>query len=289
MDLKNIGIIAGGGQFPRLVAQNARKTGAGVFIYGFDGQTDPSLAQDADAFEMNNIGQVGKMFKFMEKHKVTHICMAGNIKKTRITDIKPDLYAAKLLFKLRKNQGDDALLRTIAEHIELEGFSVVQAAELVPGLTAAAGIFTRRAPSEAEMASIRYGWPIGKGLGAYDIGQCLVIKDRMVVAVEALEGTDAALERGGELGGEGCIALKIFKPGQDSRSDLPSIGIKTVEILAKYKYGCLAFEADKTLFFDQGESTALADKHGIAIIGVTPEDVDYPSEQTAKLNGGCTT
>ena len=271
---KNIGIIAGGGQFPRLVAQNARKAGAKVFIYGFPEQTDQGLADDADAFEVNNIGQVGKMFKFMKNHQVTHICLAGTIKKTKISDIKPDLYAAKLLFKLRKNQGDDKLLRTIADHIESEGFTVVQAADLVPGLAAPAGVLTRRAPSEAEMGSIRYGWPIGKGLGAYDIGQCLVIKDRMVVAVEALEGTDAALERGGELGGEGCIALKMFKPGQDSRADLPSIGPKTVEILIKYRYSCLAFEAEKTLFFDQREALALADKHGIAIIGVTPKDID---------------
>lgn len=275
MDLqgKNIGIMAGSGQFPRLVAQNAKEAGAKVFIYGFHGQTDPELAADADAFEMNNIGQVGKMFKFMKAHAVTHICMAGAIKKTRITDIKPDFYATKLLFKLRKNQGDNALLRSIAEHIELEGFKVVQAAELVPGLAAPAGVLGRRAPTEAEMASIRYGWPIGKGLGAYDIGQCIIVKDRMVVAVEALEGTDVTLVRGGELGGEGCIALKMFKPGQDSRADLPSIGLQTVELLVKYKYSCLAYEAEKTLFFDQSAAVELADKHKIAIIGLTEQDL----------------
>lgn len=270
---KHIGIIAGGGQFPRLVAQGARKGGARVFIYGFPGQTEPELAAEADAFEMNNIGQVSKMFKFMKEHKVTHICLAGAIKKTKITDIKPDIYAAKLLFKLRKNQGDDALLRTIADHIQSEGFTVIQAAELVPGLAAPAGVLTRTAPSEADMASIRYGWPIGKGLGAYDIGQCLVIKDRMVVAVEALEGTDATLERGGELGGEGCIALKMLKPGQDSRADLPSIGLKTIELMVKYGYSCLAFEAGNTLLFDQAEAVALADKHKIAIIGLTEKDL----------------
>lgn len=265
---KHIGIIAGGGQFPRLVARSARAGGARVFIYGFPDQTDPDLAEEADAFEMNNIGQVGRMFKFMRAHRVTHICLAGTIKKARLTDIKPDLYAARLLFKLRKNQGDDALLRTIADQIQAEGFTVLQAAELVPGLAAPAGVLTRRAPSATELDSIRYGWPIGKGLGAHDIGQCLVIKDHMVVAVEALEGTDATLERGGELGGAGCIALKMLKPGQDSRADLPSIGLKTMEILVQYGYTCLAFEAGKTLFFDRSAALDLADRHGIAVIGL---------------------
>lgn len=265
---KHIGIIAGGGQFPRLVARSARAGGASVFIYGFPDQTDPALAEEADAFELNNIGQVGRMFKFMRAHGVTHICLAGTIKKARLTDIKPDLYAARLLFKLRKNQGDDALLRTIADQIQAEGFTVLQAAELVPGLAAPAGVLTRRAPSATELDSIRYGWPIGKGLGAHDIGQCLVIKDHMVVAVEALEGTDATLERGGELGGAGCVALKMLKPGQDSRADLPSIGLKTMEILVKYGYTCLAFEAGKTLFFDRIAALDLADRHGLAVIGL---------------------
>lgn len=270
---KNIGIIAGGGQFPRLVAQSARAGGAKAFIYGFPGQTDPDLAGDADAFEVNNIGQVGKMFKFMKSHGVTHICLAGAIKKAKISDIKPDIQAAKLLFKLRKNQGDDALLRAIADHIESEGFTVVQPADLVPDLTAPAGVLTKTAPSDEDMGAVRYGWPIGKSLGAYDIGQCLVIKDRMVVAIEALEGTDAALERGGELGGEGCIALKMFKPGQDSRADLPAIGLNTVRIMVKHRYSCLAFEAGKTLFFDQAEAVALADKHKLAIIGLTADNL----------------
>lgn len=270
---KNIGIIAGGGQFPRLVAQGARNGGARVFIYGFVGQTDQSLQSEADVFEVNYIGKVGQLFKFFRRHKVTHVCMAGTIAKAKVLDIKPDLHAAKLLFKLRKNQGDNAILHTVVEELRSEGFEVIQAADLVPGLNGPAGVLTRRRPSREEMESIRYGWPIGKSIGAYDIGQCMVIKDKMVAAVEALEGTDATLERGGGLGGPGCVALKMFKPGQDKRADLPAIGLKTIEILARYKYSCLAFEAGKTLFFDQAESIALADKNGISIIGVTERDL----------------
>lgn len=270
---KNIGIMAGGGQFPRLVAQEAKAAGARVFIYGFDGQTDAALAELADAFEMNNIGQFGKLIKFFIRHQVTHLCMAGSIAKSRVLDLRPDMRTAKMLFKVRKNQGDDAILRTVADELQSEGITVVQAAALVPGLVAPSGVFTRRKPSDEEMASIRWGWPIGKSLGVYDIGQCMVIKEHLVVAVEALEGTDATLKRGGEIGGKGCIALKIFKPGQDNRTDLPSMGLQTIGILARHGYSCLAYEAEKALFFDLDESIKLADKNGIAIIGIKPEDL----------------
>lgn len=270
---KNVGIIAGGGQFPRLVAQGAQNAGAQVFIYGFVDQSDPSLAALAEAFEMNYIGQLGKLFDFFKRHQVTYICMAGSIKKSKLLDIKPDLHAAKLLFKFRKNQGDDAILRTVAEEMQTQGFLVLQAADLVPGLNGPAGVLSHRAPSPQDMDSIRYGWPIGKTLGAYDIGQCMVIKEHLVIAVEALEGTDPTLERGGTLGGPGCVALKMLKPEQDKRTDLPSIGLQTIELLVKHKYSCLAYEAGKTLFFDQAASIDLANRHGLAIIGVTPEDL----------------
>lgn len=269
---KKIGIIAGGGQFPRLVARGARGAGAKVFIYGFFEQTDPALEAEADSFALGYIGKVGKLIDFFKSQGVTHLCLAGSINKSKVLDFKPDLRAAKLLFKVRKNQGDDAILRVIADELSSEGFVMVQAADLVPGLAGDSGVLTRRAPSPEEMDSIRWGWPIGKQLGAYDIGQCMVVKERLVIAVEALEGTDAALERGGALGGKGCIALKMFKPGQDKRADLPSIGLTTLEILAKYGYSCLAFEAGKTLFFDRDAAVALADKHNIAIIGVTEDD-----------------
>ncbi len=275
MDIKNtnIGIIAGAGQFPALVARTAKAAGAKVFICGFTGHTEEQLAQEADDFTIINIGQLGKLLKFFHGHKVKQLCLAGAIKKPNILDIKPDLRATKLFFKLTKNkQGDDALLRTIAAELQSEGFEVVQAANLVPGLHAPAGVLTKTAPSQEHWESIRYGWPIGKSLGAYDIGQCLVVYKKMVVAVEAMEGTDATLERGGSLSKD-CIAIKMSKPGQDSRTDLPAIGLNTVNILAGHGYLCLAYEAGKTLFFDRDEAVKLADKHGIAIVGVEEKDL----------------
>lgn len=272
---KSIGILAGSGQFPAMVAQAARAAGAKVFICGFIGHTSKDLAAYADGFTIIGIGQVGKLLKFFKENNVTQLCFAGAIKKPNVLDIKPDLRAAKLFFKLTRNQqGDNALLQTIVEELQSEGFEVIRADTLVPGLPGPAGVLTRTKPDAEAWESIRYGWPIGKNIGAYDIGQCLVIFKKMVAAVEALEGTDATLERGGALRDKGCVALKMLKPGQDGKTDLPSIGLETIKILAKYKYSCLAYEAGKTLFFDRDESIRLADKHGIAIIGITPEDIE---------------
>ena len=133
------------------------------------------------------------------------------------------------------------------------------------------GVLTRRGPSAEEIAEIDYGWPIAEALGRFDIGQCIVVKQGMVVAVECLEGTDAALRRGGELRGEGCVAIKRFKPKQDERVDLPSIGLQTVRLLIEQHYRCLAVDAGKTLFFDRAEALALADKHNFCIVALTED------------------
>ena len=149
--------------------------------------------------------------------------------------------------------------------LEKEGFTLIQAAELSTSLLCPEGVLTRRGPSAEEIAEIDYGWPIAEALGRFDIGQCIVVKQGMVVAVECLEGTDAALRRGGELRGEGCVAIKRFKPKQDERVDLPSIGLQTVRLR------CLAVDAGKTLFFDRAEALALADKHNFCIVALTED------------------
>ena len=198
--------------------------------------------------------------------------MAGAVYKPKALDLRPDLRAAKLFWQLRHGTGDDVILRAFASELAGEGLEVVQAADLAPGLRAPAGLLTQKAPDEAIWQAIRFGWPIGKFLGRHDVGQCLALRGQMVVAIESLEGTDAALRRGGELGGRGCVALKMLKPGQDTRLDLPSIGLTTVEILTEFGYSCLAYEAGDTLFFDLEASIRLADRHGLSIIGCTADD-----------------
>ena len=266
-DRQCIGIVAGRGQFPALVAGMAAKHGSKVVICGFYDHTDQSLASLSSAFCLLHLGQLGKLIKFFKKQKVTHICFAGAISKPKALNIRPDWRALSLLLNLRAF-GDDALLRAVACELEKEGFNVVQAASLLPGLAAPLGVLGSRNPSLEEWEDIVYGWPMAQNIGRLDIGQCIVVRRKMVMAVECLEGTDATLARGGELGGEGCSAIKIVKPGQDERLDLPAIGLDTINMLLKHNYACLAYQAGKTLFFDRDQSLQEANRGGLCLIGL---------------------
>ena len=265
-NLKSVGIIAGGGQFPLLVARAARARGLKVVISGFAGHTDPALASEADAFKMLYLGQFGKMVNFFSSNGVNHACMAGAIAKPKALDIRPDWRAAVALFQLAR-RGDNDLLSLVVRELEKDGFVVFQAADLVPELLAPVGAMTSQ-PSEALWAEILYGWPIVKTMGQLDIGQSIVVKERMVVAVEAIEGTDAAIERAANLVGSGCVLIKTLKPNQDGRTDLPALGLKTIELLTRHKYAGLAYEAGTSLFFDLQESIKLAEKNHLSIVGI---------------------
>lgn len=265
-----LGIVAGKGQFPVLAARGAKALGYTVAMAGFTGHTDPALAAEADAFAMFHLGQVGKVIQFMHANGVKEICFAGAISKPKALDLRPDMRAMRILFSLR-GKGDDAILRGVADELAREGLTVVSAARFAPSLLAPEGVQTRRAPSPEEWEDIRFAWPIAQAVGRLDIGQCLVVKKGVVAAVEALEGTDATLERGGSLGGEGCVAVKIFKPGQDARLDQPAMGPGTVRIMAAHKYACLAYQARDSLFFDMEEAVRVADAAGIAIVGLPPQ------------------
>ena len=265
-----IGIVAGGGQFPVLVARGARERGRRVVMAGFVGHTDPGIAAEADVFAMYHLGQIAKLIAYFKQNGVTELCFAGAVSKPKALDLRPDFRAMKLLFSLR-GKGDDALLRCLAEELAGEGLALVQPSALVPGLVAPSGVLTRRSPTPEAWDDIRFGWPIAQTVGKLDIGQCIVVRSGIVVAVEGIEGTDACLERGGELGGKGCTAIKIFKPGQDNRLDQPAIGPRTVEVMARHGYVCLAFQAGAALFFDREKALALADDAGIAIVGLPSE------------------
>lgn len=265
--IQRLGIIAGGGQFPKLIADEAKAQGLFVAACGFLNNTDENLKNFCDSFQILALGQLSKLINFFKANKVTHVCFAGTINKPKALDIRPDLRAAKLLFSL-KTKGDDVLLRAILGEFEKEGFQCVSASVFLPCLKSPAGVLTNREIPQEILADMQYGFPIAKSMGSYDIGQCLVVKQGMVMAVECLEGTDAALKRAYELGGSGCVAVKVVKPNQDERIDLPSIGLKTIENLIQYKYAGLAIEADKTLFFDRDQALALANKHKLHIIAL---------------------
>lgn len=267
-----LGLIAGAGQFPFLVLQAAQQQGLRAVAVGFSGHTDPALSQKADAWSLLHVGQLGKLLNFFKKQGVTKVLFAGSIDKPKALDVRPDFRAAKVLWRMR-GKGDDALLRGIIAELESEGFQVVQAADLLPGLRGGRGVLSSRPPTEEEWDDLRLAWDVGERVGSLDIGQCVVIKRGVVAAVEALEGTDAAITRGTDLAGPGCVVLKRCKPGQDERVDLPAIGLDTVRTLVAGKASCLGFEAGKTLFFDQQAALDLAAKNKIAIVGLDKGDL----------------
>lgn len=266
---ETIGLIAGGGRFPFLVAAGAREHGHRVAALGLAGQTDPALAAAVDAYATIHLGQLGRLLSFFKREKATTIVMAGTVNKARAMDFRPDWRAARLYFRLHgKAKGDDALLRALVGEFESHGFRVAGPHALVPELLTPAGVLTVRAPTPAEWADVRFGYAAARRLGELDIGQTVVVKKQVVVAVEALEGTNACLARAGTLVRGGMSVVKVFKPGQETRADLPSVGLDTVRLMARIKATCLAVEAGKSLFFDLAPAIAEAQAAGIAVVGL---------------------
>lgn len=281
--MSTIGIIAGSGQFPFLVAKGARQMGYEVVAVGFENNTDQELANECAAYLHVNIGQVGKLIDFFKSHDVKKLCMAGAIYKPKAVDIKPDFRATKMLFKLAGNRGDDAVLRLFAQELMGEGMEVLKPEILVPSLLETpTGLIAGPEPSREVWEDIALGWEKAKIIGQHDIGQCVAVRMGAIVAVEAIEGTDEVIRRAGKLIPDGTTLVKVFKPKQDERLDKPSLGSKTIELLAENKFACLAFEAGKVLFFDKDESLRLANAHGLSVIAVPQDAQEFFSEKLGK-------
>lgn len=270
---RTLGLVAGGGQFPVMVAQSAREKGVKVSVVAFDRETSPEIQNWAEDLIWIKLGQLGKMIRYLKEQNAREVVFAGPINKPGAFDIRPDLRAIRLLLSL-KSRNDNSLLSAVAAELSSEGMEVVSALKYVPELVSAPGCMTRRKPSRQEQEDILFGWPLIKQIGAMDIGQCIVIRERAVVAVEAVEGTDAAIVRAGGLVGPGCCVIKTFKPGQDQRIDLPALGAGTIETMARARASCLAYEAGSSLFFDREKAISTADRHKIAVLGIDPaEDI----------------
>jgi DUF1009 family protein len=208
------------------------------------------------------------LIKAFKRDGVTQAVMVGGVKKTHLfADIRPDLRSLALLRRVRVRK-DDTLLRALAAELEAEGIHIRDSTFGMDGLLAEEGKLTRRAPTKSEWRDIEFGWDMAQAIGRLDIGQCVVVKDLVVLAVEAVEGTDAAIRRGCALGGAGAVIVKRFKPQQDLRFDLPAVGPKTVEAMVEGAARVLAIEAGRALFLDRTEAIAAADAAGIAIVGI---------------------
>jgi hypothetical protein len=265
-----IGLIAGGGQFPLLVAKGAAAQGHRVVAVLFKGHSNEQVSDSVSDCIFLKLGQLTKLIKYFKKNHVTHVVMAGTINKPKALDVRPDFRAARIIFKLA-TKGDDALLRAIASEFESEEMEVVGPHSFAPDLLTPEGLISNRKPSEIETSDLVFGWKVAHELGRMDIGQTIVVREGIVCSVEALEGTDEAIRRGCKLGGKNCSIVKVFKPGQEDRIDMPSIGLRTIQLMKDSGATCLGVEAGKSLFFDLDEAVKLADKAGISIVGLTED------------------
>ncbi len=272
MNPQPIGLIAGGGQFPLLFARAARKRGRAVVAAAHVNESDPTLASEVDHLCWVKLGQLGKIINHFKKNGVTEAVFAGAITKTRIfKDVLPDFKGLSLWNKIDARQ-DDAILRAVAQTLEQEGIRVLASTIYLEHLLFPEGVLTRKKPSAGEVEDIRFGWNIAREIGRLDIGQCVVVRDRTVLAVEAIEGTDAAIRRGGKLADRGAVVVKLKKPGQDFRFDLPATGSATIATLAEVGGRVLAVEAGQSLLFDREAMILAADQAGISVVGVREEE-----------------
>jgi DUF1009 family protein len=265
---ENIGLIAGKGQFPLLFAQAARSHGVEVIAAAHRGETDPALASLVQELHWVYVGQLGKIIRIFKKAGVQRAVMAGGISRGRLfKEFRPDLRALSVVRRAGAGK-DDRLLRAVAAELESEGITVVPSTLFLDDLLAPAGQISRRAPSPEELQDIDLGLQVAREVGRLDIGQCVVVRRQVVVALEAIEGTDDTIRRGGSLAGPGTVVVKISKPHQDLRFDVPAVGPETIAAMKEVGAAVLAVESGKTLIFNRQEMLKAANQAKIAVWGL---------------------
>ncbi|MFH2202497.1 MAG: UDP-2,3-diacylglucosamine diphosphatase LpxI [Elusimicrobiota bacterium] len=271
MPTETIGLIAGSGRFPLLFAQEAKRQGHRVVAIGISGVTETSLSEIADEVHTFKLGKVSEPLRIFKKAGVRRAVMAGKVQHNSLFGgIMPDLRAIKILAGL-KDRRTDTILRAIADEFKKEGIELISSATHLSRLMPEPGVLTRRAPSKAEAADIEFGWRAGKAVAGFDIGQSVVVRDRAVVAVEAMEGTDALLLRAAELVRShgrkpGLVLVKVAKPEQDFRFDLPVLGPDSLRVFREAGVTAVAVEARKTLIIDKDEFLRGADGMKLAVV-----------------------
>ena len=264
--LPALGIIAGNGVYPRLLAEAARKAGVKKIVAAaFTGETDPALEQHADLLEWMRVGQLNRLLKFFHAQEIRHAMMAGQIAPKNLFDLRPDWKALMLLGKL-KQRNAESIFAAIAGELAKVNVDLLPATTFLEDSLAASGPISGPKLSRNEEDDVDLGWKIAKEIARLDIGQTVLVKSGTVVAVEALEGTNDAIRRGGELAGTGAVMVKVAKPNQDLRFDVPVIGVETMRVGTEAKLRVIAVEAEKTLLLERDAIVDLANRWKISIV-----------------------
>jgi len=266
-----LGLIAGNGRFPFLIVEAARHMGRPISVVAIRDEAFPEIEaevrRDGGRVEWIALGQLGQAIAFLKREGVTEAVMAGQVKHVKIFgDVMPDVTLLSVLMKL-KSKNTDALISAVADVLQDKGITLIDSTALLAPLLAPEGVLTARAPGEAERADIEFGYGMADAIAGLDIGQTICVKDKAVVAVEAMEGTDAAIARAGSLAGGGFSVVKVAKPNQDMRFDVPVVGLPTIQAMREAGGTALSVDARRTLIFDRQAFAAAADAAGIAVIG----------------------
>ena len=275
LDKKKLGMIAGGGMMPVEIIRHCDQTGREIFVVGIEPYAKEEELKDVSHI-FAKIGEAGKMLKALAQNNVHDIVLAGGVKRPSFKELIPDWEGAKIMARLAiKKMSDDNMFRAVIDEIERHGYKVVGIEEVVPGMMFSEGLYGKVKPMAEDMDDIRRGIQVAKALGAVDVGQAAVVQEGMVLAVEAIEGTDMMLSRAATVKkkGKAPVMVKVLKPGQDMRVDLPAIGLQTIEQLKKYGIKGIAVEAGGILLIEREAVIKMANEAGIFIIGMKINDV----------------
>jgi DUF1009 family protein len=264
--LQILGIIAGNGVYPRVLASAARKAGVKKIVAAaFTDETEPSIDKQADVVEWLRVGQLGRLLKFFRDNGVHRAIMAGQIAPKNLFDLRPDVKALLVLAKL-KQRNAESIFSAIATELKKEGVDLLPATTFLEDQLAGKGLIAGAKLSRAEEEDVDLGWSIAKEIARLDIGQTIMVKNGTVLAVEAFEGTNDAIKRGGALAREGAVMIKVAKPNQDMRFDVPVIGIETIKVAAEAKLRVIAVESGKTLLLERETIVDFAKRAKISLI-----------------------
>ena len=265
------GLIAGNGNFPFLVVEGARTVGHSLSIVAINEETDKRIEEVANKVIWVGIGKLGKMISFFKKQGVSKVMMAGQVKHVQIfSGALPDMKMIKMLWNLPQ-RNTDSLIGGIADEMAKSGIELIDSTYFVRDYLAPNEVLTKRKPNETERGNIEYGLKIANEIARLDLGQTIAVRAKACVAIEAMEGTDAVIERAGKLAKGKLTVVKVAKPNQDMRFDVPVVGVPTIKKMAEAGATCLCLTAGKTLIFEREEMVALANKNKISIVGVTNE------------------